>query len=81
MVDDVFREVSGRPREENEGYRFIANHELLKALYIATAISPICLLTAKLVTSDTKCKVAVAHLGEVRRQSLVNLHSLIRSIV
>lgn len=74
MVDDVFREVSGRPREENEGYRFIANHELLKALYIAIAISPICLLTTNLVTSNTKCKISIVQLGEVRQPGLIKLH-------
>lgn len=62
-IDCSNREVSGQPGDK---YDRIRNFDLLKALYIAVTISPIALLTSTMVTSDRRCRVGLAQLGEVR---------------
>ena len=56
------RNVSGHCKES---FRHLTNYELLKALYIAIVVSPVALLTSKLVTSDTRSRLSLGHLGEV----------------
>ena len=58
----MYRKSSGLPATS---FRHMTNYELLRGIYIATAISPVSLLSMTLITSDSKSRITLSSLAEV----------------